>query len=303
MKTNFQAVWWSARPPFLLLTVSIIVLAIGLAWFKTQALDFSLILLVAIGGVAAHAAVNLLNEAHDAKTGLDDFTERTPFSGGSGALQRWPQALKTVEFTGYAMLVLVLLIGLYLMDLRGGLLALFGGVGVVLVLAYTPLLTRSAWACLVAPGTGFGLLMFPASYYVLTAELDLTVFLLALIPFFLVNNLLLINQFPDYHADKRVGRNHLIIQAGLLAGIRVARLFIVLPFVVLGGMVLSGFLPLFSLIGFLVLPLAVWLFMSVGKLEQKARDGWLPVMGINVALTLSLPVLIAIGFFLANSWS
>ncbi len=83
-----------ARAPFLLLSVIIVVLAAAMAHAELQgteqSLDGSLFALVLLGAVAAHIAVNSLNEYLDFKSGLDERTHRTPFSGGSGFLPEHP---------------------------------------------------------------------------------------------------------------------------------------------------------------------------------------------------------------------
>ncbi len=48
--------------------------------------------LVLLGALAAHGAVNALNEYADYRSGLDLRTARTPFSGGSGTLVDHPQS-------------------------------------------------------------------------------------------------------------------------------------------------------------------------------------------------------------------
>ncbi|MAK74397.1 MAG: prenyltransferase, partial [Pseudomonadales bacterium] len=72
------------RPPFLLLALVTVALAAALT--PSALLLDSDWLLVLLGALAAHGAVNVLNEYADFHSGLDLHTERTPFSGGSGYL-------------------------------------------------------------------------------------------------------------------------------------------------------------------------------------------------------------------------
>ncbi len=51
-------------------------------------------MLATFGLLVAHAAVNIFNDYFDARSGLDYKTRRTPFSGGSGAA---PEGLLTVS--------------------------------------------------------------------------------------------------------------------------------------------------------------------------------------------------------------
>src|SRR5690606_28083014 len=69
--------------------------------------------------------------------------------------------------------------------------------------------------CLIAPGLGFGVLMVAGSHLLLAGSVDSRAWLASLLPFFLVNNLLLLNQFPDIDADRQAGRYHALIPWGV----------------------------------------------------------------------------------------
>src|SRR5512135_235766 len=81
----------TTRPPFLVLGPACVVVGVGTAYYQTGHVNWLQVLLVLIGAVAAHVAVNVFNEYFDYVTGLDTKTERTPFSGGSGTLQARPE--------------------------------------------------------------------------------------------------------------------------------------------------------------------------------------------------------------------
>ena len=74
---------------------------------------------------------------------------------------------------------------------------LLGLAGLLLVFGYTIWFTRDPYLCLIAPGLGFGPFMVMGTHFVLTGNYAWTAFIASLIPFFLVSNLLLLNQFPD----------------------------------------------------------------------------------------------------------
>src|SRR5690606_5293656 len=117
-------------------------------------------LLVLLGALAAHVAVNALNEYGDFRSGLDLRTRRTTFSGGSGTLPSHPQWLVRALLLGLGALLTCAAIGLYFLLRQPQLLASLlplGLAGLLLVLLYTPWLTRHPWLCLFAPGLGFAL--------------------------------------------------------------------------------------------------------------------------------------------------
>ena len=64
-------------------------------------------------------------------------TERTPFSGGSGALPRHPQMARAVLVLGVTTLLGVILVGLYFLQQYGLDLLPVGLAGLLLVVTYT----------------------------------------------------------------------------------------------------------------------------------------------------------------------
>ena len=92
-----------------------------------------------------------------------------------------------------------------------------GIVGLALIVTYTQCINHLPLLCLIAPGLGFGVLMVMVvgTQIVLTGEHTPLAWLISLVPFFLVNNLLLLNQYPDIKADSDVGRKNIAIAIGI----------------------------------------------------------------------------------------
>jgi 1,4-dihydroxy-2-naphthoate octaprenyltransferase len=251
-----------------------------------------------VGAIVAHISVNSLNEYYDFKSGLDSRTIRTPFSGGSGTLQERPEMAKAGLIIGLVSLGITALIGLYfLLQVGWGLLPV-GILGVVTIVAYTPLITRSPLLCLVAPGFGFGSLMVLGAHFCLTGEYSWTAFIASLVPFFLVNDLLLLNQFPDAEADATVGRKHLPIAAGKRTSSIVYGLFLLGTYLSIVVGVALQLLPAWALLGLATLLLAVPLAIGVYRNHDSA-EGLMPFLGQNVILNIVTPVLLAIGLLIA----
>lgn len=287
----------TTRPSFLLLPFSIVALAGALAWNSNADLSYSILSLVLLGALAAHASVNVLNEVHDARTGLDELTQRTPFSGGSGALQENPAALNAADKLGKALVAIVIALGIYFIYLRGWTLLPLGLLGLFVIVAYTPKITHSPWLCLIAPGLGFGPLMLLGSYFVLIGEYSWLAFAVSLIPLLLVSNLLLLNQFPDINADTQVGRRNIIIANNVPKGLAVFRWFLLGSFVLLLALVIFNYLPAKALLGLLSLIFAwplYWQLLKVNTAEGVSNK----LLGLNVMVNLSLPFLIALGLIL-----
>ncbi|TDQ37818.1 1,4-dihydroxy-2-naphthoate octaprenyltransferase [Thiopseudomonas denitrificans] len=296
--TMIRTLLRTSRPPFLLLPLAIVALSLALAC--RYGADWSALpsWLVLAGALAAHAAVNVLNEVYDARSGLDERTQRTPFSGGSGALQEQPQLVYAAHCLGLALVALVSAIGLYLVWLRGWGLLPIGLAGLLVVMAYTPKITSSPWFCLIAPGLGFGPLMMLGSHFALTGEYSLTMPVCSLIPFFLVNNLLLLNQFPDLEADRSIGRNNILIAKGPATALRVFHSFQLGAFLTLLFLVLGSWLPATALLGMAGFIPALALYRGLKKMPP----GSVPdnrLVALNVQVNLLVPSCMALGVVLA----
>ncbi|ERS85488.1 prenyltransferase UbiA [Marinobacter sp. EVN1] len=291
------AVVRASRPNFLLLAPLCAGLGLAVAWQQGQAPELLHTFLVFLGAVLAHAAVNLLNEYDDFRSGLDMITERTPFSGGSGALPEVPSAARRVLWAGLGTLAVVVTIGLYFLWLRGLPLLVLGAAGVVLVLTYTRWITRSPLLCLLAPGMGFGPIMVLGTVIALGASIDTTALLVSLVALLMVSELLLINQIPDAEADRAIGRRHLVITLGpekaahLVAGLLLASYGVIVAGVV------SGYLAMTSLIALAPLPAAIWISLRLPRVLAMP-DQLNHVLGANVAVLLSTLALLVTGLSL-----
>ncbi len=288
------------RGPFLLLTPACMALAIVLAWLSTDHAGSTWgwhALLALVGALSAHVSVNALNEYVDFRSGLDQQTQRTPFSGGSGTLPAQPALASTALWTGLISLSVTGAIGVFFLASWPGSaieLAPLGLLGLLLIVAYTPWVTRRPWVCLIAPGLGFGPLMIAGTQLALNGHASPMAWLASLVPFFLVNNLLLLNQFPDVEADRAVGRLTLPIMLGKRASARVLALQWVAAYLGLVVMVLLGSVPPGAALGLLSLPLA-WASWQGVRRHMDDIPALLPAMGMNVGVCLLTPVLMAVG--------
>lgn len=284
----------SSRLPFLLLTPMVILL--GYAAASWQGADPALgeCLLILVGALAAHASVNLFNEYSDYRSGLDLNTERTPFSGGSGGLLLNPAALGSVLGAAVLTLLLTMAVGLYVVLTRGWPILPVGLLGVLIILTYTRWLNRSPLLCLIAPGLAFGPLMVLGTEFALSGHFTHTALLVSLLPFFWINNLLLLNQFPDVAADRAAGRYHLPIAQGLRVSAWVLLAQALLAIALLIVSVLAQWLPPLTLLA--LLPALLATTAGVGALRYgNQMERLIPFMGMNVVAALTGPLLVAVG--------
>lgn len=285
------------RLPFLILAPACVLVGLGTALYEQGSVNWGYFVLALIGAISAHISVNAFNEYYDFKTGLDARTQKTPFSGGSGTLQAHPELARATLWTAILTFAITALIGLFFVFVQGWEILPLGLLGLFLLYGYTVWITRVPILCLLAPGLGFGTLMVLGTHFALTGSYSWTAFVASLVPFFLVSDLLLLNQFPDVEADQSIGRRHYPIVLGRQKSgyLYIAFLLGAYAAIVLG--VAFGLLPLWSLLGLLTLFLAVQVIRNVIKNAENV-PALFPAMAQNVLINLITPVLLAIGLFL-----
>jgi 1,4-dihydroxy-2-naphthoate octaprenyltransferase len=229
---------------------------------------------------------------------VDFKTVRTPFSGGSGILVQGLVSPRAAYALGLACLAVIIAIGGYFYYVHGYAIIPLGIVGILTVYFYTTHLTRSPLLCAIAPGLGFGPLMVMGTYFALTGTYSLAAGLASVIPFLLVSNLLLLNQFPDVEADASVARRHLPIAIGRKWSAEVYTVLLVAAYAALIASVVARALPWLALLGLLTLPLGLLAIKGARRYHDQIEQ-LIPTMGRNVMLTLALPLLMAVGVILS----
>ena len=288
------------RVPFLLLTPVCVGLGAAAAYFAEGTFRADWFLLALAGGLCAHISVNAINEYDDFRSGLDLRTTRTPFSGGSGTLPEIPEKAHWAAAIGAVTLLMTVFVGIFFLWASGAGLLIIGIPGVLAVVLYTRWLTREPLLCLLAPGIGFGPCMVMGVGYVMSGTYCAAAFAASLVPFFLVCNLLLINQFPDIEPDAGAGRRHLMIAYGKRAGVIVYGAFLAGAYLSVLLAWFAGWFPALSLLALLMAPLAAHTAAGVARHRDEGHEVLLPYMGRNVIITLATPALLAFCLFVGR---
>ncbi|WP_144394660.1 prenyltransferase [Pleionea sediminis] len=290
----------STRPPFLLLTPACLLLAFGASAYLGANVEVQKLVLILIAGIAAHISVNTLNEYFDFKSGLDLITQKTPFSGGSGTLPQYPEQAKNVLIIAVLSLLICIAIGFYFTITIGWELLVVGLFGVLLIIFYTTHITRMPWLCLIAPGSAFGPIMIMGTGFIFLGEFSPPLALLSLVTFFLVNNLLLLNQLPDINADKSIGRNHLPIKIGRAASLKIFALFNLLALIVV--LIIYSLNYFHTSILLALIPLMIANVYSVQLTRAPHNDTLLKrTMPLNVMVNLTTPFIIGTSLWMSSS--
>ncbi len=281
------------RPSFLMLTPVCVFLGLSTSLTTPSPINTFVFILVLVGAICAHISVNTLNEYYDFKSGLDFKTEKKPFSGGSGVLPSNPEMAELVLIVGLVSLMVTVIIGIYLILECGIQILPIGIVGVVLIATYTQWLTRLPFLCLIATGLGFGVLMVVGTHVILAGGHSQLPWLVSLIPFFLINNLLLLNQYPDIKSDVSFGRNTFPIAFGLEKSNFVYAVFMMAAYSLILLFIVKGCIPILSIIA--LIPIVFSLFSLIGAVKYSSKIGDFPrYMRANVAAAILTPLLLGI---------
>lgn len=295
---NLKYLLGPMRIPFLVLTPACVLLGLGTSVWSSGQVTILYFILALIGAISAHISINAFNEYFDFKSGLDCRTARTPFSGGSGTLPEKPGLARSVLNTALITFAITGLIGLFFLYVRGLYLLPLGILGLLIIFTYTIWLTHNPFLCLITPGLGFGPLMVMGTHFVLTGEYSWTAFIASLVPFFLVSDLLLLNQFPDAEADRSIGRKHFPIVFGRQTSSFIYGAFLLSAYLSIIFGVYFEYLPKASLIGLGTIIIAVPAFIGAFRYAEDIEK-LVPYMGLNVIINIVTPVLVAVGLFVA----
>ena len=290
-------VWFAeTRPQFLLLSVVLAFLGNAVAW-NDGYFHLGHALLAFLGLLLCHIGVNVLNDYFDYRSGIDLKTRRTPFSGGSGILPAAQMTPRQVFWLGMGSFLLAVPIGVYFVIVTGWALLPLLLVAALCTLLYTPLLTRMGWPEW-APGAGMGFLPVLGTYFIQTAAYTFPAVIAAIPSGILVHNLLLLNEFPDIPADREAGRRTLPITIGKNGAWLIYSALTIVVYVWIVGWVITGAMPVFSLIALLTLPFAIKAIRSGRNYDDMSQ--LVPAMANNIMVVLLTQLLLGVGYILAG---
>jgi len=200
------------RPLFLVGSFGLAFLGTSVAWWDGfLSLDFAL--LAFFGLLLWHISVNVLNEYFDYRDGIDFYTVKSLFHGGSGNLPSQLLKARSVLRLGLFCFVLAIPIWIYLVIATGLALLPIVLLGAVCVLFYTQVLTKWRLAE-VSSAVGIGVLPVMAFYFVQTGEYTLNIYAAAISSGLLLFGFHLLAELPDAEADTIGGRKTLPIILG-----------------------------------------------------------------------------------------
>lgn len=256
--------WFIATRPWSF-TMTLISVSVGSALAALEG-RFSpeLFVLAAIGAVFMHAGTNLLNDYYDVKNGLDTESAATAQYRPHPIVHGLIPA-RQVMWASYGLFSTAALIGLYLTAVSGWMVLIIGMVGVAAGIGYTAPPMKYKYIALgeAAVFLMWGPLMVEGAYYVQMQTLSMKALLVS-IPFgVLVALTIFANNIRDIDHDSSRSICTLAIRLGSRRGIHAYLLLMVLAYVSMFFITLSGVLTPWAFLVFLSLPLAASLLRQM----------------------------------------
>jgi len=203
-KTSFLS---ALRPFSLIVALATCGLGISLALVEGSE-DYFLSGLVIFTGILLQISVNLINDQRDLENG--HFTSKQQV------------AIYTNTRIGWLIMSIAILLGLYMVSIRGLPLFLLGAIGVFGAWGYTggQINYKSRGLGIVLVFLFMGVLLIGGSYYVVSGTYHWNIFWLSL-PFSLLSSLLLLsNELRDYEDDLAAGIKTLCVRLGYDMGVK-----------------------------------------------------------------------------------
>lgn len=290
----------AVRAPFF--TAVIVPTLVGAALAEREGVFKIGSLLYALGIVIfEHAGANLINDYFDAEG--SDLINQTPtlFSGGSRCIQKGALTKETCLKASLICYSISLLLATYLSILREQpLILVISLIGAALGISYSISWTFGmgrGWGEL-AVGLAFGPMAVLGSYLLQTNAITWKGFLAGVPVGFLIMGVLVLNQIPDYQADRDSGKRNWTVRAGGEDRIVWVYLAIVTSaYLTLLTGILGGVFPERALFAYSTVPLTIWIGLKTWRYQGQVAE-LVPVLAGNIGLHCLTGLLIGLGIWL-----
>ena len=271
MKKYFELM----RLPFLTVTIGGVLIGTAYAYWKTGSIDFLRFFLALLAASFIHAATNVVNDFFDYISGNDPANVKaiSPFSGGSRKIVTGEVKPKEALLFSIILTLAGAAIGLYLnFTVKGNLVLYIGIMGIFLVFSYNGIFPRFVYIGLgeFVIFLAWGPLMVAGAYAVQTGKITPDLFWVSFLPGILTSLILIINEFADEEADRKVGRRTWVILFGRARTMDLYLFFMLLAYGLTFCAILLKKLPKFSAIVVAALILGVKAY-SHGKTKVNSE--------------------------------
>ncbi len=260
-KTTFVR---ALRPFSLIVAIATCGLGVSLALAEGSQ-NYILALLVIFTGVLLQIAVNLINDHRDLDNHLFTTTQQ--------------KAIKRNTLIGWIVMISAILLGFYMVSIRGWPLLLLGIFGVLGAWGYTggQVNYKQRGLGILFVFLFMGVLLIGGSYYVVSGNYHWNIFWLSL-PFSLLSSLLLLsNELRDYEEDLEAGIKTLCVRIGYQFGVKLYYWLVALVYLVSVLLYQADILP--GLILVLVTGIVLWQPLKLLNAPKQQRINLTPLTG------------------------
>lgn len=249
-------VWWRLLRPHTL-TASFIPVFVGTmaAFMMQRELHIFLFIAMLLATLLIQAATNMFNEYYDYVRGLD--TEKSV--GISGTIVRDGIEPKTVLKIALIFFAIAIFLGLIIAIATSWTIALIGAFSMLVGYLYTGGPFPIAYTPLgeITSGLLMGTVIIGISYYIQTGEVTSEIILISIPIAILIGTIMLANNIRDLDNDKVNGRKTIAILLGHDNAVKLFAALFVLTYLWTIVLIISGILPIWSLLVFLSVPKAI----------------------------------------------
>jgi 1,4-dihydroxy-2-naphthoate octaprenyltransferase len=288
-----------SRLPFV--SASVLPAILGAVWCWVYAPEFHLThaILGVLGVLFLHLGANTINDYFDWDESDRINKYPTPFSGGSRS--RVENILTRNSFLAMSILFLLIALG------AGGVLFsmgrpevfLIGAIGGLCGLLYSlkPVSLQSRGLGETVIFFAFGPLITLGMGYVIIGAFTLESFLIGVPNGFVVANILWINEFPDYEADRDAGKKNLVVRLGTSSArygyIALESLF----YISVLALIILKIYPLWTLFVLLLTPFAVKSVKHMWKHHSDPR-AIIPAQAGTIQFQMFSAIVVTISFII-----
>ncbi|MGB8226604.1 MAG: 1,4-dihydroxy-2-naphthoate octaprenyltransferase [Sedimentisphaerales bacterium] len=207
------------RAPFFTASALPVIVGTAAAYANTGYFNLILFILAVSATVALHAGANIANDYFDHISRNDWLNDnKTPFSGGSRLIQQNLLTPGEVIVGAWIALFIGASLGLIIVILtKSFFVLLLGVIGLLGGYFYTatPFKLGYRTAGEITIGLLFGILPVYGSFYIQTLSFSTLPILPGIIVAVLIFLVIFANEFPDFNADKAVGKKTIVVTLGI----------------------------------------------------------------------------------------
>lgn len=289
-----------SRPLFLLGGVLMYALGVGIARYLGMGIDWGVYFLGQFWVTTLQLAGQYLNEYFDAPQDNQN-TNRTPFTGGSGALGPDGLPRRTALIAAAGCLAVTASLTVLLLSTA----SIAPGTLLIMAIGLLGALTYSVPPVRLS-STGYGELvtsflvanLVPAFAFLLQSGDLHRLLAMATFPLTMLHlAMMLAFEFPDYATDIRLGKRTLLVRMGWQRAVLLHNMLILFAYVTLGLAVILG-LPFFiALPSLLTFPLGFLQIWQMRRIADGAKPNWTALALTGIALFTVVAYLLTFAFW------